>query len=223
MHKQDFEEYARQKKFCYKVPPLWEIKIKDIIKQLNKPVDKIKILDYGCGDGKCFPFFLEAGFSEENIYGLEVSQIRVDRCRSIGWKNTFISISSKLPFENNFFDIVSLMEVIEHIPPKKSASCIEEIVRTTQSQGYVLIATPNYPVKRFYDFYDAFIGGKISRLRDDPTHVNHFNHKKLYRLLSQYFKNVTIHPYKKGFLFEKYTNPLFLHKMLAINSLKSLS
>jgi hypothetical protein len=80
----------------------------------------------------------------------------------------------------------------------------------------LLITTPNYPIKRFYDISDAFIGKKWERLRDDPTHVNHYNMKKLKNFLSKYFNSVEIVPYKYGFIYNKFKKSFFLHKMLAI-------
>ena len=71
------------------------------------------------------------------------------------------------------------MEVIEHIPAEDGKRVIGELRRVIKPSGVLLISTPNYPVKRFYDYCDAMFHRKWARLRDDPTHVILFNHERL--------------------------------------------
>lgn len=220
MGHQDFEKYAEEKTFNYSVPENYRENFDKCLASLDLPLSSIKILDFGCGDGKHYPFFVNAGMLPSNIFGVEVSKKRVERCRNIGWKKTFFIESEKLPFANDEFDIISVVEVIEHIPADKVEKIFLDLARVIKKTGCIIITTPNYPIKRFYDINDAIGHRSLKRLWDDPTHVNFFSAKKLKKFLEKYFNNVKIVPYKNGFLFKKYKKDFFMHKMLAICSSK---
>jgi ubiquinone/menaquinone biosynthesis C-methylase UbiE len=218
MSHQDFEKYADEKPFNYKVPEKFKANFDESIKKLGMPPASIKILDFGCGDGKHYNFFISSGLLPANIYGVEVSKKRIERCHSIGWQNAFFIESDKLPFPNNEFDFINIAEVIEHIPAKDAEKIFLDLARVIKKTGSMIITTPNYPIKRLYDFCDAIGHRSSGRLRDDPTHVNFFSTKKLRKFLDRYFNQVNILPYKNGFLFDRCKNNFFMHKMLAICS-----
>jgi len=50
---------------------------------------------------------------------------------------------ARLPFEDNFFDSVSFLEVIEHLPIEKLPFVVSEISRVLKKQGYLYLSTPN--------------------------------------------------------------------------------
>ncbi len=49
----------------------------------------------------------------------------------------------RLPFEDNFFDSISLLEVIEHLPVEKLPFAVSEVVRVLKRKGYLYLSTPN--------------------------------------------------------------------------------
>ncbi|MFH1655089.1 MAG: class I SAM-dependent methyltransferase [Candidatus Omnitrophota bacterium] len=51
--------------------------------------------------------------------------------------------SSKLPFKDNFFDSISLLEILEHLPVQKIPFAISEIKRVLKTNGYLYLSTPN--------------------------------------------------------------------------------
>ncbi len=165
-------------------------------------------------DGKYFKYWLDRGLLSENIHGLEVSGKRVERCHQIGWKNALqLTPQAPLPFADATFDIINCMEVIEHLPAEDGKRVIGELRRVIKPSGVLLISTPNYPVKRFYDYCDAMFHRKWARLRDDPTHVTLFNHKRLSQLLGQQFAQIVARPFKNGFLYKRVQHPALLHKL----------
>lgn len=217
MNKQDFEIYADQKMFSYNVAPLWEYHFKKCVKKENKDLSSLKLLDYGCGDGKYYPYLIKYGLRSDNIYGVEVSKTRINRCKQLGWENVYyVEKGQSLPFKDNFFNVVNFMEVIEHIPVFDIEFSVKEIHRVISPSGIMMLSTPNYPIKRFYDLSDALLWNKWERLKDDPTHVTFYNHKKLNELLKKYFKNLSMMPYKTGFLFDRFEINCFMHKILAV-------
>lgn len=83
INNQDFEGYARLKPFSSQIAQdfFW--------KYMNKK--RFEISD--------IKFLVDSGALKENIFGTEVSKIRIDRCKELGWKNCFLE-----PFQDNFFD-----------------------------------------------------------------------------------------------------------------------
>jgi len=214
MDNQDFESYAEYKPFNAKIAQTWEAVAKEALDSLSVAANRICLLDYGCGDGKYFPYFCDAGLLPKNIYGLEVSEIRIGRCRDLGWSNAKLLIpNAPLPFADGQFDVINCMEVIEHIPAKEGERVMSELRRILQPGGCLIISTPNYPIKRFYDLYDAVVHGMRDRFRDDPTHVTKFNHRRLESLLNKHFRSVESRMFKPGFIYKRIPYPFFKHKL----------
>jgi 2-polyprenyl-3-methyl-5-hydroxy-6-metoxy-1,4-benzoquinol methylase len=119
MSHQDFEKYAEEKPFNYSIPEKFQENFNKCIINSKLSRSSMKILDFGCGDGKHYAFFTSSGFLPANIYGVEISKKRIERCQGIGWEKSYFIEGAKLPFADNEFDIVNMAEVIEHIPAEK--------------------------------------------------------------------------------------------------------
>ncbi len=220
MINQDFEHYAIIKNMIGQVAATWEHAFYEEInkRHLVEP-SQIKFLDYGCGDGRYFTYLIQKGFSPDKIYGIEVSKKRIERCKDLGWKNAgFINLKEQLPFENDFFDVVNFVEVIEHIPYNQVGFYLNEIKRVMKPNAFLILTTPNYPIKRIYDFTDAVFCRKWARLKDDPTHVSKYRKSKIQKTLTPFFSKIDFSVYKEGFLYKKFKSSIFMHKILAIAS-----
>jgi 2-polyprenyl-3-methyl-5-hydroxy-6-metoxy-1,4-benzoquinol methylase len=219
--KQDFEQYAEERLQGGQVAETWE----DVF--FNKldengicDYSQVKLLDYGCGDGRYFPYLVQKGFSPDNIYGIEASQKRIERCKQLGWQNaSYVKLKAPLDYEDNFFDVVNLIDVIEHIPSEEIDFYLGEITRILKPEGFLILTTPNYPVKRICDLMTAFLRNKWKRLKDDPTHVCKYNRNKLERTLSPYFSSINFFVYKEGYLYRRIKNEKLVHKFLVTASM----
>lgn len=115
-----------------------------------------RILDVGCGHGD----FLKP------VHDKTIYSYGLDPDEDVLAKNTFIKsktvgIVEKLPFENNFFDLVISAWVLEHLPDPQKA--FQEIFRVLKPGGKIIFLTPNvwnYNVwiirfipKKFHDFF----------------------------------------------------------------------
>ena len=220
MRNQDFERYADVKSMVGPVSATWEsVFLKELKARDFSDYRRIKFLDYGCGDGRYFPYLIQKGFPANNIYGIEVSKKRFQRCRRLGWENcSLVALKERLPYPDDFFDIINFDEVIEHIPFAELDFYLGEISRIMKPEALLILTTPNYPVKRLYDFVDAVWSGKWARLRDDPTHVCRYNKKRLKETLGRYFSNIRFYMYKEGVLYKRIKADFFMHKILAIIS-----
>jgi ubiquinone/menaquinone biosynthesis C-methylase UbiE len=145
----------------------WWIGRKNIIKSLlNSKRTKTRsiILDAGCGTGSNITFFNQFG----TTYGIDISQIATNFCRMRGLKNVVTGDVSKLPYKNNFFDIVSCMDVLEHIENEEKA--IKEIFRVLKPGGELILTVPALP----------FL---FSKHDNSQGHFRRYNRKYLRKIL----------------------------------------
>lgn len=113
----------------------------------------MKVLDVGCGDGNHLEYlFNKLHVPKRNLYGTEISQIRVNRVFKKGYNCVRVG-DVLLPFQSNFFDVIILFEVIEHIPEKETIILLNEIKRVLKPRGKLIGSTPNYPAKLYYAFF----------------------------------------------------------------------
>ena len=111
------------------------------IKKLANIKDDEKVLELGCGDGYILAF-LNAG----EIYGIDISQVAIDRAKkrlsgNTRVKHLAVDDGEKTSFSSKFFDVIICSEVIEHVP--KPAKLVEEMARLAKPTGRIIITFPN--------------------------------------------------------------------------------
>ncbi len=97
-----------------------------------------RILDVGCGLG----FFLSAINSQWEKYGVEISEFASDYARQhFPDINVFTGELSQAQYDDDFFDVVYLYHVIEHV--ENPEALLKEIHRILKTDGILIIGTPN--------------------------------------------------------------------------------
>lgn len=98
-----------------------------------------RILDAGCGDGGLAKFMQDA--LGTSAYGIDISKKGIEIANKKGVKAKVCDLSTEIPFENNYFDLIIANELIEHLAdPDKF---LKECRRVLKKDGIILIATPN--------------------------------------------------------------------------------
>ncbi|KKU86472.1 MAG: hypothetical protein A2667_03365 [Candidatus Wildermuthbacteria bacterium RIFCSPHIGHO2_01_FULL_47_27] len=96
-----------------------------------------RLLDIGCGTGA-----LTVEFGGHVLYGVDISEESVKIAQGRGIDAIALDIDEeKLPFEDNFFDIIFCGEVVEHIFDPDHL--LDEIYRVLKPGGIAVITTPN--------------------------------------------------------------------------------
>ena len=83
--------------------------VRRIIESLNTP--QPRILDVGCGTGANLEMLAEFGEAE----GVDVSREALDFCQTRGLQNVRQGEAEHLPYEDNSFDLVTGLDVVEHL------------------------------------------------------------------------------------------------------------
>lgn len=101
-----------------------------------------RILDIGCGTHSLL--LLRSDFSEK--YGLDKvtqdSHIRQFQDYDITLINYDIEIEETMPFDSGYFDVITMLAVIEHIESKRLAKVLREIYRILRPGGMYVMTTP---------------------------------------------------------------------------------
>ena len=99
-----------------------------------------RILDVGCGS---FPYFLaHTAFREKfAVDRLSVEQHDLSHLQ-IQFHSLNLSADPKLPFEDKFFDVVTLLAVVEHLDPASTTALFSEIYRVLTPGGMTILTTP---------------------------------------------------------------------------------
>lgn len=140
-----------------------------------------KILDIGCGS---YPFnLLNTKFSEK--YGLDkfIDETYKDNLENgkINFLNFDLEKDSKLPFEDNFFDVVTMLAVFEHIEKNKLTSLITEIKRVLKKDGIYILTVPAYWTDKLLRTLAKF--GLVSK-EEVEEHKDSYTHKKIFHYLN---------------------------------------
>src|SRR6056297_1277222 len=95
-----------------------------------------RILDIGCGS---VPFFLNhTAFKKK--YGID--KVSNSNIENINFLAQDFEVIFDLPFRDGFFDVITLLAVIEHINPVKVSSLMMEIRRVLKNKGALILTTP---------------------------------------------------------------------------------
>jgi len=119
----------------------WNLKILELIKDSYKK--RLKILDCGCGDGGLLKKLAQNFKINKNyLYGIDQSKVAINKLKKQGFKNVKASNLESIPYKSNYFDIIVLAEVIEHLRDKDKV--ILEVYRCLKKDGLLIISFPNY-------------------------------------------------------------------------------
>jgi len=100
-----------------------------------------RLLDIGGGTGE-FTKVIANLSKAKDVFIVDVSEKALSIALKLGFKTLLIDVSAeKLPFQDETFDMVLAIEVIEHLI--NPDHCIKECRRVLKSGGILLLFTPN--------------------------------------------------------------------------------
>ena len=101
-----------------------------------------RILDIGCGQHPLF--LMNTKFQEK--YGLEKHLTEETKGRyrkeGIALIEHNLEAVKTLPFEDGYFDVITMLAVFEHIDPHRLVGLLQEIRRILKSNGIYVMTTP---------------------------------------------------------------------------------
>ncbi|MCM8787050.1 MAG: class I SAM-dependent methyltransferase [Candidatus Omnitrophica bacterium] len=134
-----------------------------------------RLLDVGCNKG----FFL-ADMKKYNwdVWGVDISSFSCEYAKkTFKLENIFCANILDIEFEDNFFDVITLWQVIEHL--EEPLEVLKKLNRFLKKEGFLLIECPNFSSFSAKIFKDKWQG------LDLPRHFFQFNPKTLKKLLNK--------------------------------------
>jgi|SRR3989344_1508178 len=118
------------------------------IELINKYVKGESILDIGCWSGQFLSLIQQAS----KITGLDPNKNAIAFAKQHRKGTYIVGSALSLPFENNSFDVVTMWDVIEHLPKRTEQKAIQEATRALKKNGIFALSTPtNNPISIITD------------------------------------------------------------------------
>jgi 2-polyprenyl-3-methyl-5-hydroxy-6-metoxy-1,4-benzoquinol methylase len=145
------------------------------IQYLPKRLEGARLLDVGAATG----FFVEqARLAGWDAQGVEPSPWASEYARSVLGQPVMSGTLAEAAFAPKSFDVVTMWEVIEHLPDPRHV--LEEVASILKPQGHLALSTPDA---------GSFIARVARRRwlgwRKVPEHLYFFDFRTLHRLLSE--------------------------------------
>lgn len=141
---------------------VWNARLKNI----HKFIKNGNLLDIGAAFGG----FLKAAKKYYNPYGIELSKYAGRHAKNIFSKNIHIGTLENHPFKNEQFSVITMIELLEHLPDPLSA--LKKCYKLLKPGGLLVIQTANMDglqARKEKDKYHYFL----------PGHVSYFTEKNL--------------------------------------------
>ena len=100
-----------------------------------------RVLDIGCS----FGWFCEVAVRDgtKEVWGIDPNKEQIKKAKKeVKGAKFKVAHAGKLPFVNNKFDLITLFDVIEHVPKSTEPQTLSEAARVLKKGGYLIISTP---------------------------------------------------------------------------------
>lgn len=127
----------------------------------------VRVLDIGCGFGESLGYHKNRGC---DVYGVEADE-NIKRVADTFGFNVKVGLFSANDYEKDFFDYVTMDQVIEHVPDPYEI--LTGIFKILKPNGYLVLSTPNS------NGWGARLFGKRWINWHAPYHLHLFSKKSL--------------------------------------------
>lgn len=136
---------------------------------------RLKLLDVGSGDGVAL-WLLRKKFPDLELYGIDPVPAALETARERVPEATFEEASAeRLPFPDDFFDIIISSDVIEHV--ENPDTMLDEVSRVAKERADIIIGTPV----------------RHSKTPLDHNHIQEFFAEDYVEMMKRHFRDVEFH------------------------------
>ena len=146
--------------------------------------ESITALDFGCGNGHLLLKLLHSGVQS---HGVDYSEASINYVNNTfkndkNWKGAHLLKETRIPFPSDSFDLITCIEVIEHLSDDFLSGVLGEIHRVLKPGGLCLITTPFNEDTRLSNIYCPFCDTEFHKWQ----HVQIFQEENLSALLNKH-------------------------------------
>jgi SAM-dependent methyltransferase len=167
----------------------------DIIKKM----DFNSLLDVGCGDGR-FLYEVQKHFPNRELVGIDNSETAIGFARLMCPNVRYVcgNISDSSMFGNDF-NLITLIETLEHIPPPAINNFLKGISDALSEEGNFILTVPSDNIKR------------------NLKHYQHFNLQSLKNYIETHFKIINHFFINRISLIDKIVRGLLANNLFILN------
>lgn len=174
----------------YGIQSKWHhLKFRRVIEELE---GHRRHLDVGCGPGTLIGL-LDERF---NSTGIDISTTAIDYARGAyecGSKCFLALPAHALPDECRDYDVVTVVEVIEHLAPVELDHVLRTTIERLRRGGKLVVTTPNF--RSAWPLVEMLVD-RFGELKYASQHINMFTPRRLRQLLQDLgLEDVQVHPY----------------------------
>lgn len=122
----------------FKMTKSKQVRLKLVLDIINKENLSGKFIDLGCKDGYLLDKVKSLGYS---VHGCDISENIVKVLSKQGFNVQKVDLQKILPYENDSFDVITCLQVIEHLTNPEHL--LTEIYRILKPGGVLILSTPN--------------------------------------------------------------------------------
>ena len=193
---QSINEYAVLQSHDSEINILTYNHIFKLIKHLNPQ----SIIDIGCGEGR-LTRELHLKFKNSVVHGVDYSIKSINMAKALN-SDMNIDFFAKNIIEDSLkrtYDVATLMEVYEHIPPEISNDFLSGIHKLLNNEGILHLTVPH------------------KNVLVSAHHFRHFSVKSLVTELEPYFDIIEVMPFERISIKRKWLMKLFINKFFILN------
>lgn len=167
---------------------LFELKFDKRTRRFLKAISRFhkpKILEIGMGQGRFLKKIIEFR-PDAKLFGIDISEMAIESAKNEPlFKGTFlVGNAENLPFSKTSFDVVVIMDVLEHVNnPKK---VISEINRVLKPNGIFHFYVPCENQPFTIDWLLRRLGIMKNFTKISFGHIQYFSHNDIRKMTSRY-------------------------------------
>ncbi len=142
-----------------------------------------RLLDIGCNDGVYTRKYCERfGIDFDNAYGVDYNEHNIKFLPQDRFKHHDIDVLLSLPYENNYFDLIIMNQVLEHT--KNISHIISDINRVLKKDGLFVVSVPN--LAALHSRLLLLFGEMPFAIQGMDAHIRGFTIKALKRYVEEF-------------------------------------
>jgi Methyltransferase domain len=179
---QDAAKYGSSNPVVRRLLDRWSARLRGVV----GPIDGL-VVDVGVGEGLCLERLLAArpGGRKQPLVGVEYRFDKARVARRLPGVEAVVADAGMLPVPDRRADLVTCIEVLEHLP--SVAPAVTELARVTTDRCVVSV-----PWEPWFRLGNLGRGKNVRRLGNDPEHVQWFTPRRLRRTLARSFVEVRV-------------------------------
>jgi SAM-dependent methyltransferase len=177
---QDAAKYGSSNPVVRRLLDRWSGRLRSVVGEVSGT-----IVDVGVGEGLCLERVLASPAVDGRVVGVEYRWDKATLARRLDGVLAVVGDAGMLPLPPRSTDLVTCIEVLEHLPAV--APAVAELARVTTDRCVVSV-----PWEPWFRLGNLGRGKNLARLGNDPEHVQWFTPARLRRTLEASFQEVRV-------------------------------